>query len=97
MIIVFSPKTNWIFRKKVALNIMTKLTQEREGGWANADMADKGSRGGGRNSDIAGGVWTLAFWDDIICEEPLQSFILLLTCPSRSAKVKQDNLYPKGL
>ena len=44
-IMYFLPK-NRLFRKRVALNIFTKLTQERKGGSANADKADKGGRRG---------------------------------------------------
>ena len=31
--------------------MFTKMTQKREGGWANADIADIGGRGGWRNAD----------------------------------------------
>ena len=41
----FLPKKR-LFRKKVALNMFTKLTQKKKGGLANADSADKGGRGG---------------------------------------------------
>ena len=31
-------KESWSFRKKVVFNMLTKLTQKKEGGWANADI-----------------------------------------------------------
>ena len=44
---VISSEKKMLFRKGVALNMFTKLTQKRKGGLANADKADKGGRGVG--------------------------------------------------
>ena len=43
----FFPNKNRLFGKRVALNMLTKLTWKREGVWGNADIADKGGRGVG--------------------------------------------------
>ena len=45
-IMYFLPKKNKLFKKRVALNMFTNLTQKRKGGSANADRADIGGRGG---------------------------------------------------
>ena len=37
--------------KKMSLNILTKMTQQKQGWLANADRADKGGRGGWGNAD----------------------------------------------
>ena len=47
----FLPKKNRLFRKRVALNMFTKLTQKKKGGSVNADKADIGGRGGWGNAD----------------------------------------------
>ena len=42
--------------------MLTKLMQQKDGGWANAEMADKGARGVGKMLILAEekgrGVWT---------------------------------------
>ena len=45
ILINFVKKNTQLFRMKGSLTMFTKLTQKREGGWANADIADKWWRG----------------------------------------------------
>ena len=72
----FLPKIHRLFRKWVALNMFTKLTQNRKGGSTNADKAGKGGRGVGEMLTMAdkGGRVSLdpppPFLADIICEQP---------------------------
>ena len=47
----FLPTKIRVVRKRVAINMFTKLTQKRKGGSANADRADRGGRGGWGNAD----------------------------------------------
>ena len=53
-----------LFRKRVALNTLNKLTGQSKWGWGNVDMADKGRRGVGEMLSLAdkGGVWNPHFW-----------------------------------
>jgi hypothetical protein len=74
----FFQQKNRLFRKRVALNMFTKLTQKGRGGSANADKADKGEGGVGEMLTMAdkGGSGGLdpPFLTDIICEQPLSTF-----------------------
>ena len=68
------------FRKRVALNMFTKLTQKRKGGGsANADKLTKGGGGVGEMLTMAykggRGVCTPSFLTDIICEQPLSEMM----------------------
>ena len=47
----FLPKKK-VIQDEGFLNMFTNLTRTREGGWANAEIADKGGRGGWGNTDI---------------------------------------------
>ena len=47
-IMYFLPKTKRLFRKRVALNMFTKMTQKGRGGSANADKTDWGRGGWGK-------------------------------------------------
>ena len=47
---VLSFKKN-VIKDKGSLNISPKMKRKREGGWANADIADKRGRGGWGNAD----------------------------------------------
>ena len=47
--------------------MLKKLTLQRDGGWVNADVADKGGGGVGEMRTLADkggrmGVWTSLFW-----------------------------------
>ena len=47
-IIYFLPKKIKLFKKRVALNMFTKLTQKRKGGLGNADKLTRGEGGLGK-------------------------------------------------
>ena len=63
------------FRKRVAINMLTKLTRKREGNFEITDMADERGMGAGQMLTLAdkggGGVLTPPLLADIICEQPL--------------------------
>ena len=74
-------QTNWLFRKRVALNMLTKLTWQREGGLGKCWHGWQRGEGGWANTDID---WQRGrsgldppFLADIICKQPLRAPVLL--------------------
>ena len=65
-----------VFQKEGAMNMSTKLTRQREGGWTNADMADKEEGWIREILTLADkgrtGIWDPPLLADIICEQPLK-------------------------
>ena len=75
-ILYFLPEKLFI-QEEGTLNMLTKLTRQREGSWENADMAHKGGSGGLKKcwhwlTKGEGGSGP-PFFADIICEQPLIS------------------------